>query len=201
MTRRDDLLEGPKDRAIAAIKSGEKEEAIQHVEELYQEFKPLHDRYAEWIQCLLCFIADKLGEEAVEEALRKTYTDVYKDILPSHLNQSPEELIKWCCRTHRLHYSECYVEEDDEKFTLFITYCGSGSKIQEKYKSYGRSKKAAPWTANQKGLCYYCAHEPVFKMAAREIGRDTVDWEAHSQFDAEGRPTGQPCKWVAYKER
>ena len=76
---RDDLLVGPKEQAIAAIESGRKEDAIRYVEELYREFQPLHDRYIEWIQFLLGFIAEKLGEETVEEALRGIVTEIYKD--------------------------------------------------------------------------------------------------------------------------
>lgn len=47
MKRRDDLLQGPKDKAIEAIKKGNKEEAIRCAQELYEDFYPLHGRYGE----------------------------------------------------------------------------------------------------------------------------------------------------------
>jgi len=43
MIRRDDLLVGPKEKAIEAVKAGNKEEAIRYIQELYEEFRPLHD--------------------------------------------------------------------------------------------------------------------------------------------------------------
>ena len=201
MIRRDDLLVGPKEKAIEAIKAGREQEAIKHIEELSEEFRPLHDRYGEWIQSLLCFIAEKLGEEAVEEALQKTFIDVYKDIYESTKDLSPEELIKSRCKSHRTHYSDFYVEEDDEKFVLVIPYCGSGGRMQKKDKAYGRTKKAYPWSFNQAGVSYYCAHELVFSKLAKDFGLDRFQYEYHHQFDNEGKPTGLPCRWIIYKKK
>ena len=118
MIKRDDLLIGPKEKAIAAVKEGRIDAAIQHIEELYLEFRPLHDRYGDWILSLLGFVKDKLGEEAVEDALKKTFEDVYKERALATAKLPYEERIRRYCQGHRTHYSEFHVEEDDEKVSV-----------------------------------------------------------------------------------
>ena len=70
MKRRYDLLIGPREKAIEAVKAGNKAEAIKYIEGLSLIFKPVHDRYIDWIEYLLEFVADRVGEEAVGEADR-----------------------------------------------------------------------------------------------------------------------------------
>ena len=160
MIRRDDLLVGPKEKAIEAVKAGNKEEAIRYIQELYEEFRPLHDRYSEWAQSLLSFIAEKLGEEAVEEALKRIFLDVYKDRWGKMKNMSHEEIVKMWCQLWRSHYSDFYVEEDEEKTVFVVSYCNSGGRIQKEGKARGRrTSKPYPWSFNQAGVSYYCCHE------------------------------------------
>lgn len=40
--RRDDLVMGPREKAIAAVEAGDKEEALKQIEALHMLFKPLH---------------------------------------------------------------------------------------------------------------------------------------------------------------
>src|SRR3989304_1544146 len=143
MRRRDDLMIGPREKAIEAIEAGKKEEAIRYIGELVEEFRPLHDRYAEWIQSLLVFIAERVGEEAVEEALVKTFDDVYRGKLLSLKNMSHEDVVKSRSKSHRSLFSQFYPE----------------------------------------------------------LGMDFMKYEFHRQFDDQGRPTGQPCRWIIYKRK
>ncbi len=194
--RRDDLLQGPKEKAIEAIKAGKTEEAIKQVQELSKEFKPLHDRYSEWIQYLLTFIAEKLGEPAVEEALKGTYQNVYQSVLP------PTDLpvidrVKGICKGHRTHYSDFYIEEDDEKFVVNIKFCGSGGRIQQKNTNNGRTKKPYPWSDNMAGMAYYCCHEPIFLKKEMDAGISLV--KEANQFDEKGQSTGKMCQYIFYK--
>ena len=76
--RRNDFKIGTKEKALAAVMAGNKQEAIKYIEELRVEFKPLHDRLCEWLQSTLCFISERLGEEADEEAPERAFDDVYK---------------------------------------------------------------------------------------------------------------------------
>jgi hypothetical protein len=202
MVRRNDLLVGPKEKAIEAVKAGNKEEAIKYIQELYEEFRPLHDRYGDWAQSLLSFIAKKLGEEAVEEALRQIVLDVYKDRWGKMKNMSHEEIVKMWCQLWKSHYSDFYVEEDEEKTVFVVSYCNSGGRIQKEGKARGRrTSKPYPWSFNQAGVSYYCCHEGVFNQMFKELGLDFIKFEYCNQFDDEGKPTGCPCKVIIYKKK
>ena len=201
MIHRDDLLAGPKEKAIEAVKAGRINEAIKYIEELNEQFRPLHDRYGDWIQSLLGFIAEKQGEEAVEEALKNTFSEVYKERALASAGMSHEDLIRRYCQSLRSHYSEFTVEEDDEKTVIVITYCGSGGRMQKEGKaSVKRTKKSYPWAFDETGVCYYCCHEAVFNSVYKELGLDFVQYEYANQFDTEGNATGSPCRWVFYKK-
>ena len=199
--KRDDLLVGTKEKAIAAIEIGDKEEALRRVEELYLEFQPLHDRYVEWIQFLLGFISERLGEESVEEALRGIVTDIYKDRWVSIFKKmSPEDIARMFCTVSKIHYSDFHIEEDDEKFVIIIPYCGSGGMIQKDGKAEGRrTRKAYSWSFGQAGVSYYCCHESLFNKMFRELGFENIKFEYCNQFEDDGKATGNPCRLIIYK--
>lgn len=199
--RRDDFLIGPKEKAIEAIKSGDKEEAIKYIEQMSQEAKRAHDRAIEWIQSLLNFTAETQGEEAVEQALKKSFDDVYKDRRIAAPNvQSAEEQVRIWCQVHRAHYSNFYVEEDEEKFVVVILFCGTGGKLHDEDKA-GKTQKAYPWSFNQAGVTYYCCHEPVFEAMAATYGMDIEDHTYKTIFDDNGKPVGHECRWIVYKNK
>ena len=56
--RRDDLIVSVKQRAIDAVKAGDTEAAVKYIEDLYNGFKPLHNRYCEWLQLLMAYIGE-----------------------------------------------------------------------------------------------------------------------------------------------
>ncbi len=200
MRRRDDFLVDPKEKAIEAVKAGNKEEAIKCIEELREGFKPLHDRYGDWIQLLLTFIADRLGEEAVEEALRHITTEIYKDrFVNLFKNMSAEEIARMWSQLSKSHYGDFYVEEDDEKFVLVQPYCGSGGRMQKEGRG-GTTGKAYSWSFDQAGVPYYCCHESMFNIMFKELGVDNLEFQYSRMFDNEGKPTGGICRHIIYKE-
>ncbi|MBP1724331.1 MAG: hypothetical protein H6Q44_2036, partial [Deltaproteobacteria bacterium] len=79
MKRRDDLLKGPKEKALEAVRKGDKEGARRQIQELYEDFHPLHDRYSEWCSSLLTFIGEHLGEEAVLKATQRLMDEIYTE--------------------------------------------------------------------------------------------------------------------------
>jgi len=203
--RRDDFLIGPREKAIEAVKAGNKEEAIKYIDALNFEFQPTHDRFSEFIQTLLVYISEKLGEEAVEDAMKTVYDRVYKSRLLANSGWKPKELtaeeqVQFWCKAHRDHWSEFYVEEDDEKFTVVITGCGSGGKMHDA-RIPGETSKPYPWSFNQAGVNYFCCHEPIFEAGAAEVGLPTEHHEYETVYDEDGNPTGHLCKWIAYKKK
>jgi hypothetical protein len=87
--RRDDLVMGPKEKALAALNAGNIDETLKQIDALHKQFKPLHDRYCEWINYLLTFIAERVGEEAVEEAMEGTFKAVYGKMFASAVPFTP----------------------------------------------------------------------------------------------------------------
>jgi len=196
--RRDDLLIGPKEKAIEAVQAGRKEEAIKYIEELGQSFKPLHDRYGDWIEFLLDLIAERIGEETVQEALRGIGIEVYGPWLPMFRTMSSEEIARMFCQAQKVHNSDFHVEEDDEKFVLVLSYCGSGGRIQKEGKTR-TTTKAYPWSFNQEGVNYYCCHCPVHVNLYKEYGCNRIEVEWSIQVDEEGKPIGNACRYIIYK--
>jgi hypothetical protein len=197
--KRNDLLIGPKDKAVMAIKEGKAEEAIRCIEELNEQFRPLHDRYGDWIQCLLAFIADEIGEDAVEKALKRTFEDVYKKRVLAAKDLKAEDIVKGYCQGSRAHYATVDIEEDDEKFVIKHINCNSGGRIQKECIS-GKTKKAYNWSFNQANVPYYCCHESVFNNIYKGIGLDHIDYEFDRQHDDKGNPTGSCCTWTIRKK-
>jgi len=197
--RRDDFLIGPKEKAIQAIKADNKEEAIKYVEQMNQEAKGAHDRAMEWIQSLLNYTAVTRGEAAVEEILKRSFDDVYKSRrIAAPKIKSAEDQVRIWCQVHRIHYSNFYVEEDDEKFVVVITFCGSGGKLHDEDKP-GKTKDAYPWSFNQRGVTYYCCHEPVFEATAAAYGLELEDHAYKTVLDKNGKEVGHECRWTIYK--
>jgi hypothetical protein len=62
----------------------------------------------------------------------------------------------------------------------------------------GVTKTAYPWSSGEAGFPYYCAHYYFYNELFRELGiRAEVQWER--QYDDQGKPTGESCKYIAYK--
>src|SRR3954470_12057609 len=121
------------ERAKVAILAGDTEEAIELVDKAVDQWRSLQEYSINWITSTLSFIADELGEEAVERALRRTgeefvrprrSTDVEWGELPARVRA------KVIARAMIANFGECEATEDDEKITLSFR-CGSGGKLIE----------------------------------------------------------------------
>lgn len=159
---------------------------------LRQAVKSLHDRYGDFIASLLTFIAEKLGEEAVREALERVFNEVYRDSpLWKTLKELPhEEVVKTFVCIHEAHYSRFHIEEDEDKTVIVLDYCGSGGRIDEGGKC-GRTRKPYSWSFNQANVNYYCCHcDLFFNKLIREIGVDFIEIKY-----------GKPCLNVIFKRK
>src|SRR3954468_5058908 len=119
------------DRAKDAIRAGDADGAIALVDKAVGQWRSLQEYSINWITSTLSFIADELGEEAVERALRRTgeefvrprrTTDVEWGDLPARVRA------KVIARAMIANFGECEVAEDDEKVTLSFQ-CGTGGKL------------------------------------------------------------------------
>jgi hypothetical protein len=163
--------------------------------------KGQHDSYGNWILSLLSFIAEKQGEEAVEAAFKRVYDDVYKDMIENWHNLTPEQLVTALTVGNLQHGSKIHWEEDDEKYVMFVHYCGSGGRIRNALAS-GKlkvpnavTKEARPWSYAEKGVNYYCVHSAVWFNHL-----EFMDFEYGRQFDENGNRVDEPCKFIIYKK-
>jgi len=209
--QRKDLSITPLEKTIEAIQQGKKDEAIALARQIWEEGRPLHDLYGDMAGLLCTYIADKLGEEAVEDAWRYVADQLWKPgILQSKESGNTEQLVLDYAATLRAHGHDFYVEQDDEKTVFVMKCCGSGGRQIKEGKNedsdrspvnIGITKKAYPWSFNMKGLSYYCVHTPLWMdMLPREWGWDVFKSEFGRQFDADGNPVDEPCKAIIYKK-
>ncbi len=151
------------DRLRQAIESGDKKKALELVEEIDRNKHDFNESYRVWIDLMLTYIADKLGEEAVYEIHRingeRALWPRFGYILDPKV--SPEEKIRKRSYTWTHWHMTPIVDiiEDEEKFT-FKLKCDSGGSINQ-WPKHGQTKEAHPWSYGKKGMSYYCAHCPV----------------------------------------
>jgi hypothetical protein len=113
-----------------------------------------------------------------------------------------EQLVNAFVGLHRKHYNGFYVEEYDDKTVLTIADCNVGAKLLKDgiaQKTGGRTKKARQWSFNRAGVPYYCIHAHVFNGLFKKFGLP-IEVEWGKQYDDEGKPTGEPCRYIVYKK-
>jgi hypothetical protein len=200
MRRRDNFTIGPKEKLIEAIRSGKTEEALKHVDELYEMFRGMHDGFVNTISLMHGKLAEVNGEEWLEKFTRDRLSR-WRSIFQTMKNMSPEERVKVTCDIHRPMYSDFHVEEDDEKLAVVITGCNNGGRLIRDgiaKQQNALTKKAYPWCFNKEGVPYYCIHAAIFDEIFKELGlKIEVQWG--KQYDDEGKQVDEPCKYVIYK--
>jgi hypothetical protein len=197
-----------RDKTIAAIKNGQTDEAIEGVEAIWAEGRPIHDLYGDMTAAFLDFIEAELGEQAVEKAWRYLGETLWKPIFTELAKAGPETLASTYAMFLRSHGYDFRAEEDDEKYIFYLDYCPSGQRLMAEGKlegddrhplNFGTSKKAYSWTFDRQGVPYYCTHTQLwFAEQPKEWGLPLIR-SVFGEFDNEGRVTGTPCMTYIYK--
>lgn len=209
MKRRDDLSKHPLDQAIEAIEAGNKKQALTYTRQIWEEGRPLHDLYGDYVASLLTFIAQQFGEEWVEKANRYVGEELWKPLIMAMKDKEPEALAEVFAAFLRAHGYDFYCDEDEEKFHFVAHYCPSGGRMKKDGKedtskrhafSFGTTKKAYPWSFNKTAISYYCCHCALFMdMLPREWGWDVFETKFGEQFDEQGNAVDDPCEITIYK--
>jgi hypothetical protein len=153
------------DRAKAEISAGRVDAGVDLYEEAVSRARELQYFFVNRITSLLSFIAEELGEEAVERALRSTgerfirgrrETGVEWGELPATARA------KVVARAMLGNFGEVHVSEDDEKVVLSIR-CGTGGRMVQEGRYEGEDayvtlRERAPRTFMLDALPVYCAH-------------------------------------------
>lgn len=187
--RRTDLEETSADRARAALDAGDVAAARAAIDGILAEEKPIHDLYGDMCASFLTFIAERLGEDAVEDAWRYVADDVWKPVLMLfQQNGDTEGLAKAFATFLVSHRYDFSVLEDDEKWTFEVGFCTSGERMVVEGKvagtggdsaghhRFGSTSKGYPWSLDMQAFPYYDVHSVLWmKLLPAAWGWDVMD--------------------------
>ena len=201
MIRRDDFLMGPREKATEAMKAGKTKEALRFLDDVYEQFHRLHDLYCDHISMLQVTLAEIKGDKWFEAFDRNSVFEAFGPRFEGWKELSVEERVEAVCNSHRAHYSEFHVEEDEEKFVVVITGCNAGGRLIRDgiaKRQNAITEKAYPWSFNRTGFPYYCAHATFFNELWKGLGiAAQLQWGR--QYDDQGNKIDEPCKYLIYK--
>jgi len=153
------------EQARVAFVAGRTDDGSALLDKAVDQWAALKDYSINWITSLLTFIGEELGEEAVEEALRKTGDEFVRPrretgtewgSLPASVRA------KVIARAMVSNMGSVDVEEDDEKIVLAFR-CGTGGRLIDEGRYEGdpayltlREKSGRTFMRDE--LPVYCAH-------------------------------------------
>ena len=145
-----------------AIDRGDGETAKRLVKAMEADWLRNKDYSINWITSLLSFIGRRLGEEAVEEALRDFGTRYLVERRAGYASVTPEIRLEGLVRAMRANGADVELGEDDEKY-LASFRCGSGGKLIDDGayaapRDYLTLHGPSPVTFGRETLPVYCAH-------------------------------------------
>ena len=207
-SKRDDLKVGPYEKTVKYVEEGNRKEALRHLSQFRKETKATHDRLIEYAELFLTFIAERLGEESVKEAWEFVMNDSHKRMMTVLKGLSGEDLVRTIANMQTLHGGDFYIEEEGDRYIIYNTCCGSGGELMKEGKldttnrhpmNGGTLKRPHPWAFSIKGISHYCAHCGFIGDRIKEWSGVKWKFEFGRQFDEQGQPVNEPCKWTITK--
>jgi hypothetical protein len=183
------LTHAAPDRLRAAIRAGDTAVALAEVDNVLAEAVPIHDMMGDVASALLTFIAERLGEEAVEAAWRyvgeTTWRPFFESFQATGDVQGFAESFIAFLHSHRYEFS---VAEDAEAWVVDVHYGTSGERMllegkvtsstRDGHRRYGATERAHPWTLGYEGFPFYDVHAAVWMhLNPREWGWPVLDVE------------------------
>jgi len=189
-------------RAVSAIKNGEKEKAITEVQGMDKEFSAMHNLLRDWIAGIYSYIYEKHGDKALYEVNQAACSFWLKDLVKQYSEAEPRRRAQMLAAGFRGHLVPLEVAEDDEKFTITMLPCGSGGKLvleggYEPPRNLARVKKAQPQTLSKENFPVYCTHCAFQEIVPiEELGYPifVTDCPGGDRIGEE------PCKVYIYKD-
>jgi hypothetical protein len=192
-------IETPTPDLIAeAIDAGDPTRAKKLLHLMVSDWERNKDYSINWIAQLLSFIGRRLGEPAVEEALRDLGE---RFVRPRRAGGAPDarKRMEGIARGMKANGADVLLSEDDEKFELSFR-CGSGGMLIDsgaysEPKNYLTLRERGPVTFDKDELAVYCAHCSV----NNEI--QPIEWDGAPQtvqYPPHG--PGERCVHHIYKD-
>ena len=197
-----DWVTTARERTKAAIREGRVNDALEGVDAIWAEGRPIHDFYGDMCATFCDFIAQELGEEGVERAWRYLGEKLWKPVFSEAAKAGAETLAGLYAMFLRSHGYQFRVEENDEQYVFHLDYCPSGQRLMQEGKlagdsrhpmNHGVSSDTLPWTFGKAGVPYYCGHTQLwFDTMPKEWGLPIMSGR-YGDFDRQGQITGLPC--------
>jgi hypothetical protein len=190
------------EEAKLALARGETEKAAELIDVAVERWRRLQDYSINWITSLLSFIGREMGEDAVENALRRTGEEFVRPRREAGVDWAAlpaDARAKAIARAMVANFGGCEVSEDDEKIVLSFR-CGSGGRLIDEGRYDGDDaylvlRERSGRTFDRDELPVYCAHCSVNnEMQPLEWGGVPVSIE-HPPTRAV-----EPCVHHVYKD-
>jgi len=193
---------------------------------LSEDWRQLHDRYADVMAGVLAFVARRFGEPALEDCYRSVLEPYIQerymrfDVRVNPYETTIERNIYTVFEAMRAHLvgpardGAMEFEETEDRLEVRFDPCGSGgrqlrgdpiegtgSRVLEPYE-FGVTQGRYDWAWNEEGVCYYCAHccLTLEKLPEERWGHPVRVVEPPIWGgSAEADSTRRQCKWTIYK--
>ena len=199
--------------------------ANEELEGVLEDWRRLHDRYADVMAGVLAFVVRRFGEAALESCYRAVLEPYIQErymVFDVRLRPYAETLVRnlyislEAMRAHLVgegRRGNVGLQEFEDRWELSFDPCGSGgrqlrgdemegtgSRVLAPYE-FGVTQEPHPWSWNETGVCYYCAHcnLTLSTLPAERWGHPvrTVDPPLWRGPDAP--ETRKQCKWTVWK--
>jgi hypothetical protein len=200
-------------------------EAEAELEEVLADWRRLHDRHSDVMAGVLAYVARRFGEDALEPCYRTvlepyiqerymvfdTRLHPYSETLHRNLYISLEAM-----RAHLVgpgRRGDVGFEEFDDRWELSFDPCGSGgrqvrgdeiegtgSRVLAPYE-FGVTQEPHPWSWNETGVCYYCAHcnLTLSMLPAERWGHPVRTVDPPLWRGPDDPSTRKRCTWTVWK--
>lgn len=162
------------------------------------DYLPYHDRLVRFMADSFGFVLDRFGDQGLLHFHLDT-AEGQRAGFEKWEKQSAAEFARTSAFLLKQHMGQVAVTEDDEKFTIVQTPCGSGGRLQIAGAYRGARplpfvSTPGPLTLGAPRMPVYCSHCPAWNGVA------TMRWfgRAHWIFDHPARPDGS-CTLHVYK--
>ena len=157
-----ELITPPETLVAEAIRGGDPDAAVRYLERMVADWRRNKDYSINWIASLLSFIGRRMGQDAVEEALRDFGARYLADRRGTNVDVPARKRAEAVARGMKANGADVQMSEDDEKIELSFR-CGSGGMLidggaYDDERGYLTLTGPAPVTFGRESLPVYCAH-------------------------------------------
>jgi hypothetical protein len=199
--------------------------ASEEMAALGEDWRMLHDRYADVMAGVLAFVAKRFGETSLEDCYRAvlepyiqerymvfdTREHPYESTIERNLYLTFEAMRAHMCGPDRK--GDLEYEEFDDRYVVSFDPCGSGgrsmrgdhiegtgSRVLAPYE-FGVTQGEYDWAWNEQGICYYCAHcaMTLEKLPMERWGEPVRVVDPPRWNGSAEDVERQKCSWTVYK--